>query len=93
MDELTYKTALHVIEDAQKKLDSLGKDLSHEDFREDQDPFAVTFFFGTEETGGIELTFGSKKLIAKQIAYFLNTHPDIDYMVAPLQLLNTKKED
>ena len=88
MDQLTYKTALNVIKDAEKKLNSLGKDLAHESFREDQDPFAVTFFRGSREKGGIELTFGSQRVIAMQIAHFLETHPDIDYLVTMFQLQN-----
>ena len=88
MDELTYKTALNVIKDAEKKLNSLGRDLAHENFSEDQDPFAVTFFRGSREKGGIELTFGSERVIAMQIAHFLNTHPRIDRLVALFQLSN-----
>ena len=88
MDELTYKTALRVIEEAEKKLKSLGRDLAHESFNESQDPFAVVFFRGSKDKGGIELTFGSKKVIAMQIAHFLETNPDIDYLVTMFQLQN-----
>lgn len=92
MDELTYKTALHVIEDAEKKLHSLGRDLAHESFRKDQDPFGVTYLRGTENNGGTETVFGSKKVIALQIAHFLDTHKEIDYLVALIRLSNTKEE-
>ncbi len=81
MDQFTYDEAFHVLEKIEKKLDSLGRDLSSELFEEGQQPFAALYLKGKLEDGGTEQFIGNPILVAKQVKSFLISHPGVALLV------------